>query len=106
LGAVICTPGFVAPELRRRRLVRLARDAVPTGDHYWLLLPPTAPRPQALAFRSWLLEEIAIEAEHAVSVPPGGRTARKKARHGARPEVLGRASGASRAGRGKAARGK
>src|SRR5215211_3552172 len=29
--------------------------AVPTGDHYWLLLPPAAPRPDALAFRSWLL---------------------------------------------------
>lgn len=105
LGAVICTPGFVAPEVRRRRLVRLARAAVPTGDHYWLLLPPTAPRPQALVFRSWLLEEIATEAEHAVSAPPGRRTARKKARHGARPEVPGRASNAVRARRGKATNG-
>ena len=61
LGAVICSPAFVAAELRRRQLVQLAVQAVPTGDHYWLLLPPTAPRPQALAFQSWLLEEIAAE---------------------------------------------
>jgi len=105
LGAVICTPGFVAPEVRRRRLVRLARDAVPTGDHYWLLLPFTAPRPEALAFRSWLLEEIATEPEYAGAALRGVRTGRKKARHGARSEALGRASNAGRARRGKAANG-
>jgi LysR family transcriptional regulator, glycine cleavage system transcriptional activator len=105
LGAVICTPGFVAPEVRRRRLVRLARDAVPTGDHYWLLLPFTAPRPEALAFRSWLLEEIATEPEYAGAALRGARTGRKKARHGARSEALGRASNAGRARRGKAANG-
>lgn len=101
LGAVICSPAFVAPEVRRRRLLRLARDPVPTGDHYWLLLPPAAPRPEALAFRSWLLEEIASEAEHAGAAPSGGRTRRKEARHGARPETLGRASDARRVRRGK-----
>jgi LysR family glycine cleavage system transcriptional activator len=105
LGAVICTPGFVAPEVRRRRLVRLARDAVPTGEHYWLLLPFTAPRPEALAFRSWLLEEIATEPEYAGAALRGVRTGRKKARHGARSEALGRASNAGRARRGKAANG-
>jgi LysR family transcriptional regulator, glycine cleavage system transcriptional activator len=66
LGVVICSPAFVAAELRRRQLVRLTPQAVPTGDHYWLLLPPTAPRLQAVAFQSWLLEEIAAEIE-----PPG-----------------------------------
>ena len=65
LGAVICSPAFVTVELRRRQLVQLAPHAVPTGDHYWLLLPPTTPRPQALAFQSWLLEEIAAEREPA-----------------------------------------
>jgi LysR family glycine cleavage system transcriptional activator len=70
LGAVICSPAFVAAELRRRQLVRLAAQAVPTGDHYWLLLPPTAPGPQALAFQSWLLEEIAAESA------PAGRPRR------------------------------
>ena len=101
LGAVVCTPGFVAPELRRRRLARLARAAVPTGDHYWLLLPPAAPRTEALAFRSWLLEEIAAEAEHAGAAPGGGRTGRKEARHDGRSEALGRASNAGRVRRGK-----
>lgn len=105
LGAVICTPDFVAPEMRRRRLVRLARHAVPTGDHYWLLLPPAAPRAEALAFRSWLLEEIAAEAEHAGAAPRGGRTGRKAARHGACSGALSRASNAGRARRGKAANG-
>jgi LysR family glycine cleavage system transcriptional activator len=61
LGAVICSPAFVESELRRRHLVQLAAGAVSTGDHYWLLLPPVAPRPQALAFQSWPLEEIAAE---------------------------------------------
>ena len=61
LGAVICSPALVAAELRRRPLVRLAAQDVSTGDHNWLLLPPTPPRPQALAFRSWLLEEIAAD---------------------------------------------
>lgn len=105
LGAVICTPGFVAPEMRRRRLVRLARGVVPTGDHYWLVLPPVAPRPEALAFRSWLLEEIATEAEHAGAAPRGGRTRRKETRHDARSEALGRASDARRVRRGKVTNG-
>ena len=48
-------------------------QAVPTGDHYWLLLPPTAPGPQALAFQSWLLEEIAAESA------PAGRPRRSLA---------------------------
>jgi LysR family glycine cleavage system transcriptional activator len=60
LGAVICSPDFVAEEMRRRRLVPLfpGEDGVPAGDHYWLLLPPGAPRARALAFRTWLLEEM------------------------------------------------
>jgi LysR family transcriptional regulator, glycine cleavage system transcriptional activator len=102
LGAVICTPGFVAPELRRRRLVRLARDAVPTGDSYWLLLPPTAPRPEALAFRSWLLEEIAAEIEPDGTAPRKQRIERKEARRSVRPEAIGPASSARPAQPGKA----
>ena len=105
LGAVICTPGFVAPEMRRRRLVRLARHAVPTGDHYWLLLPPGAPRPEALAFRSWLLEEIATETEQAGAAPLGKRAARKKAHHNARSEALSSAPGARPARRSRIAQG-
>jgi LysR family transcriptional regulator, glycine cleavage system transcriptional activator len=105
LGAVICSPGFVAPEVRRRRLVRLARHAVPTGDHYWLLLPPAAPRPQAQAFRAWLLEEIAAEAEHAGAAPRGQGAERTQARHDAGPQTLGLASNARRARRGKVTEG-
>lgn len=105
LGAVICSPAFVAPEVRRRRLLRLARHAVPTGDHYWLLLPPAAPRPEALAFRSWLLEEIATDAEHAGAAPRGKRTARKEVRRGARSEAHSPASVAGSAQRGKVTRG-
>jgi LysR family glycine cleavage system transcriptional activator len=100
LGAVIRMPGFGAPELRRRRLVCLARHAVPTSDHYWLLLPPTAPRAEALAFRSWLLEEVAAEAENPGVGLRGYRTGRKTARHDARSETRAQASIAGRDRRG------
>jgi LysR family glycine cleavage system transcriptional activator len=54
LGAVIAPPAFVGEDLRRRRLQALAPGAVPTGERYWLLLPPR-PRPEvAGAFASWL----------------------------------------------------
>jgi LysR family glycine cleavage system transcriptional activator len=60
LGAVICPPAYVAEELRRRRLARLpGRDAA-TGEQYWLLLPPGRARPEAAAFRDWLVGEAAI----------------------------------------------
>jgi LysR family glycine cleavage system transcriptional activator len=61
LGAVICLPHFVASELRRRSLLRLHPGDADTGEHYWLLLPPGIPRPQAIAFRDWLLLEAAEE---------------------------------------------
>jgi LysR family glycine cleavage system transcriptional activator len=105
LGAVICSPAFVAPEVRRRRLLRLARHVVPTGDHYWLLLPPTAPRPQALAFRSWLLEEIATGAEHAGPATRGERAGRKKTRHDPRSATPVRVPDAKRARRSKVSKG-
>ncbi|WP_372619053.1 LysR family transcriptional regulator [Falsiroseomonas sp.] len=59
LGAVICPPAFVAEELRRRRLKRLPGRDAETGEHYWLLLPPGRSRPQAGAFRDWLVGEAA-----------------------------------------------
>ncbi|MDB5415190.1 MAG: LysR family transcriptional regulator [Rubritepida sp.] len=61
LGAVIVPPLLVAEDTRRRRLAPLARGEVATGDHYWLVLPPGPVRPEALAFRAWLREEIAAE---------------------------------------------
>lgn len=61
LGAVIVSPMLVAEDVRRRRLAPLSRHAVATGDHYWLLLPPGPARPAALAFRAWLLEQMAQE---------------------------------------------
>jgi len=82
LGAVICSPAFVEPELRRRRLLRLTSNAVLTGDHYWLLLPAGTPRPQALAFKEWLLERIVAEAREAnvtAIVGQGTRTQRHNA---------------------------
>lgn len=57
LGAVITPPSFVAEEVRRRRLRRLAPGAVASGDSYWLMLPPGPPSRRAAAFRDWLLEE-------------------------------------------------
>jgi LysR family glycine cleavage system transcriptional activator len=57
LGAVIVPPAFVAPERRQRRLQMADPHEVPTGEHYWLLLPPGRLRPELLAFRDWLLEE-------------------------------------------------
>ncbi|WP_431282417.1 LysR family transcriptional regulator [Humitalea sp. 24SJ18S-53] len=62
LGAVICGPAMVADDVRRRRLSPLATGAAPTGEHYWLMLPPGVPRPEALAFRDWLLEEAGVAA--------------------------------------------
>lgn len=60
LGAVIAPPLLVAEDVRRRRLVPLAQGEVPTGDGYWLVLPPGPARPQALAFREWLLGEVSL----------------------------------------------
>ncbi|MDP3417514.1 MAG: LysR family transcriptional regulator [Falsiroseomonas sp.] len=59
LGAVICTPDFVEEEVRRRRLRRLSPISAATGDHYWLLQPPGAPRAGGEALRDWLLDEVA-----------------------------------------------
>ena len=61
LGVVIASPNLVTEDVRRRRLVALRRDAVITDSYYWLVLPSGAPRPAALAFRDWLLEELAAE---------------------------------------------
>ncbi len=58
LGAVIASPALVEDDLRRRRLAPLHRLLVPTGDHYWLVLPPGPARAEALSFRAWLLEEM------------------------------------------------
>jgi hypothetical protein len=66
----ICSPGFVAPELRRRRLLPLGA-AVPAGDHGWLPRPAGPARPQALAFQAWVPERIAAE----VAASPCGRAA-------------------------------
>lgn len=61
LGVVIVSPDLVTEDLRRRRLTAIAPGPVPTGDHYWLLLPSGAQRGDVLAFRDWLLHEIAMD---------------------------------------------
>lgn len=54
LGAVIAPPVFVAADVNAGRFVPLSGIVVPTGDRYWLLLPPR-PRPEvAGAFAAWL----------------------------------------------------
>ncbi|UPY38924.1 LysR family transcriptional regulator [Sediminicoccus sp. KRV36] len=60
LGAVIASPELVADDLRRRRLMAITSRPIPTGDHYWLLLPAGAQRADALAFRDWLLREMGV----------------------------------------------
>jgi LysR family glycine cleavage system transcriptional activator len=60
LGAVIASPDLVAEDVRRRRLMAITPRAVPTGDHYWLLLPAGAQRADALLFRDWLLREMGV----------------------------------------------
>lgn len=58
LGVVICPPAYVAEDLRRRRLRRVSTlPPAPTGDHYWLLLPPGTARPAVRAFAAWLRAE-------------------------------------------------
>jgi LysR family glycine cleavage system transcriptional activator len=59
MGAVICPPAFVERELRRRSLRRLSPDTIPSGDHYWLIQPPGAPRAGVAAFIDWLRWEVA-----------------------------------------------
>ncbi len=61
LGAVICPPAYVAEEVRRRRLKRLPGREAATGEHYWLLLPPGRARPEAAAFRDWLVAEAQLD---------------------------------------------
>lgn len=58
LGAAIAPPLLVAEDVRRRRLVALAKEEVATGDDYWLVLPPGPARREALAFRDWLMSEV------------------------------------------------
>ncbi|WP_207538609.1 LysR substrate-binding domain-containing protein [Sabulicella rubraurantiaca] len=58
LGVVIVSPELVAEDVRRRRLVPVSGPAAETGDHYWLLMPRGVQRPDALAFRDWLMEEM------------------------------------------------
>jgi LysR family glycine cleavage system transcriptional activator len=61
MGAVIVSPSLVAEDVRQRRLVRVAEKEVLVGSHYWLIMPPGTARPVVLAFRLWLLREIATE---------------------------------------------
>lgn len=61
LGVVIAPPVFVAGDVAAGRLARLAGDAVPTGDRYWLLLPARARPEVAGAFAAWLLRAASEE---------------------------------------------
>lgn len=55
LGTVICPPAFVREEVRARRLVPLARAALPAGDGYWLVLPPGRVSAPLALFAEWLV---------------------------------------------------
>ena len=66
LGAVVCPPPFVAEEVRRRRLARLAGREAESGEAYWLLLPPGRCPPAVAAFRDWLVAE-ATEGRYAAA---------------------------------------
>jgi len=74
LGAVVVSPNLVSQDVRQRRLVPLSSGAVETGTFFWFLLPPGPPRPAAVAFRAWLLEEIGAD------VPPPRHPAERAGR--------------------------
>ncbi len=57
LGVVIVPPAFVSAERRQRRLHLADAHEVPTGEAYWLLMPPGRLRPDLVAFRDWLRVE-------------------------------------------------
>ncbi len=61
LGLVITSPSLVAEDVRHGRLMPLAGEVVATGRFYWLVMAPGAPGSSVLAFRDWLLEEVAAE---------------------------------------------
>jgi LysR family glycine cleavage system transcriptional activator len=63
MGAVVCSPTFVEREMRDGRLLRLAPETIPAGDHYWLIPPSGPQRPGIAAFIEWLRQEAKWEAE-------------------------------------------
>jgi len=60
LGIVICAPEFVREEVREGRLVALEGRTVPTGDAYWLILPPGRIGAPLRTFAEWLTGEAAV----------------------------------------------
>ena len=62
LGTVICTPGFVAEEVRAGRLREVAGERLVTPDCYWLILPQGHLSSRLQSFVDWLIEEAGQEA--------------------------------------------
>jgi LysR family glycine cleavage system transcriptional activator len=59
-GVALVRHVVAMPEIASGRLLRLFDIATPSPDEYYFVTPPgAAGKPQVLAFRDWLLEEIA-----------------------------------------------
>lgn len=59
-GVALVRHVVAMPEIASGRLLRLFNIATPSPDEYYFVTPPdAATKPQVLAFRDWLLEEIA-----------------------------------------------
>lgn len=75
LGLAIGRWPLVADELETGRLVRFCGPTVPAATAYWLVGPPETMRhPEIVAFRDWLLREMATIAgpKESGAVPGGG----------------------------------
>ena len=60
LGVAIGRLPLVAPDLDRKRLVRLLAPELPSATSYWLVgAPETLRRPEVAIFRNWLKEQAA-----------------------------------------------
>jgi LysR family glycine cleavage system transcriptional activator len=60
IGVVIAPLMLVNDDVASGRLVMLDKAPVATGDYYWLLLPPSSARPEAMTFSNWLVQEVSL----------------------------------------------
>ncbi|WP_162932175.1 LysR substrate-binding domain-containing protein [Solimonas sp. K1W22B-7] len=82
LGVTLATPMFASDELKRGDVAVAFSLAITLDRAYWAVTAAgSAGRPEVAAFRQWLLQEAALDAEKALRA-----TKKKRPRGGSRPE--------------------
>jgi LysR family glycine cleavage system transcriptional activator len=67
-GIVLARTMLAASDLIARRLVRPFQVAIPLRNNYWIVCPKaTRSLPKIVAFRDWLLEEVAADRQQLAS---------------------------------------